>query len=85
MKGLNLVKVVCTLFVVILLCLTVSCHQRGRLGDGQTSSVNWSDSSFKRLQQVRYYYNNNLHDSLYQQVPLDMAFHEFIYVHWAFR
>ncbi len=76
MKGLNLVKVVCTLFVVILLCLTVSCHQRGRLGDGQTSSVNWSDSSFKRLQQVRYYYNNNLHDSLYQQVPLDMAFHK---------
>ena len=76
MKNLNLVRVVHALFIVFLLCVMVSCRQRGNLGDGQPLSVNWSDSSFKRLQQVRYYYNNNLHDSLYQQVPLDMAFHQ---------
>ena len=75
MKSLNLVKVVYVFLVVFLLCVMVSCHQRGKLGDGQPSSVNWSDSSFKRLQQLRYFYNNNLHDSLYRQVPLDMAFH----------
>ncbi len=75
------------LFVCMVSSLTVSC-QHGSSNQAIPTEVNWADSAFTRLQKSRYYYNNNLHDSLYEQVAHDLKFHreheqwEYYYYTW---
>jgi len=59
---------------VLVLSLFLSC-QRSTTQDAAPTDINWADSADVRLQKTRYYYNNNLHDSLYQQAALDLKFH----------
>ena len=42
--------------------------------DTSTDDVNWADSAYQRVKKAEYYYNNNLRDSLFSQLQLDMAF-----------
>ncbi len=75
------------LCVALSIGLTTSCQQGGSHAATQTD-ITWADSAFTRLQKARYYYNNNLHDSLYQQVAYDLKFHreheqwEYYYYTW---
>ena len=56
-----------------------SCHKADHSASSSSSifesNVNWNDSAYKLAKKAEYYYNNNLRDSLYQQVELDKEFY----------
>lgn len=65
--------------VALAVLLLHSCHKSN--GSASTSgkilenNTEWNDSAYKRAKKAEYYYNNNLRDSLYHQVELDMEFY----------
>ena len=56
-----------------------SCHKSDHSSSTSSSifesNVNWNDSAYKLAKKAEYYYNNNLRDSLYQQVEIDKEFY----------
>ena len=63
---------VLTLAFVVGSLLSCGGHSKG--ATDSLDGANWADSAYQRVKKAEYYYNNNLRDSLFRQLELDMEF-----------
>ena len=65
------------LTALLLLALVAGCRQEKEKASESSlpqNNISWSDSARQRFAVLAHYYNNNIHDSLVEAVPAELAF-----------
>lgn len=80
-------KVIVGLLSVLMLLSCQPAHRQPDPGQVVNDSLQQKEAS-RRIQRIMYYYNNDMHDSLYLQGPLDLDYHrehgnwDYYYITW---